>query len=404
MSFDLDTLYFSSALSRAAYLLVFLVVALRQPRELCLWHWIGAIVASMVGSGVMVSVPATQWLTAGEALLVYTFYAASLVLSWTGLRLFNGREVRLPLALLAAFLPGLCYAAALGLVASARVALAVVIALCAAYAVAGTWEAVRRQPARRLWSAYVVSATLGAYAAMLALTFLMLVATDRPMRSAESGMMSMIVDQALGIVIYFGYIAMAKEQAVLTVESLADTDPLTGLANRRGLQAALRKLRGGAHGARGFGVLLADIDHFKSINDGYGHDGGDDILMAFSARLRETLSQGDIAARWGGEEFLVVRTGGDIHALHALAEHFRASIEERPFALRDGTTLRVTVSIGISGSSAGLSDFEPATRLADTALYDAKTGGRNRVSVAPLASAGAPAVSSVAAGPYRLAS
>lgn len=379
MPFDLETLHLSSALSRGAYLAVFLVVALRQPREWCLWHWIGAILASMVGSTVMANVPTTRWLTPGEAFAIYIFYAASLVLSWSGLRLFNQRRIALAIVMSMIALPGIAYVAALASGVPMRPALASVLVLMAVYAGLGSVEAVRRKSEQRLWSAYIVSATLGLYALTLSATLAMLVGTDIPMNSTESAMISMIVDQASGILVYFSYIAMAKERAVLMLEQIAATDPLTGLVNRRGLQAALARRLAKSPGREFAGVLMADIDHFKSINDTHGHEAGDAVLVSFARRLSGALRKHDIVARWGGEEFLAVLPGTGTNPMADIAEQLRYVIEAEPFLLPSGKAIRITISIGISEMAPAPAHFESATRRADAALYDAKRSGRNKV-------------------------
>ncbi|MBB3999557.1 GGDEF domain-containing protein [Aureimonas pseudogalii] len=380
MQLDLETLYISSALGRGAYFVVFAIVALRRPGETCLWHWIGAILTSTIGSAIMSSIPPNRWLTFGEAWIVYLFFAASLTLSWSGLRLFNGRKISLVTVGCATLLPGTVYAATVLVGMPMRIALASIFALCGAYAAAGAYEAVRRSREQRLWSAYIVAASLGSYALMLLLTLGMLVATDLPMNTSESSMMSMILDQASGILIYFGYIAMANERAVLTIERLADTDPLTGLVNRRGLQAALAQLKPMVAPYGSSGVLLADIDHFKMINDTHGHQAGDAVLVAFASRVREALRVGDILARWGGEEFLAVLPQTEAGELAVVAERLRSSIESEPFTLPNGLAIRVTVSVGVSEMAPVIGHLEAATREADAALYEAKQNGRNQVS------------------------
>jgi diguanylate cyclase (GGDEF)-like protein len=203
------------------------------------------------------------------------------------------------------------------------------------------------------------------------------------MNTSESSMMSMIIDQASGILIYFGYIAMANERAVLTIERLADTDPLTGLVNRRGLQTALAQLQSTVPSHVSSGVLLADIDHFKLINDTHGHEAGDAVLVVFAQRLRKALRVGDIVARWGGEEFLAILPQTDRDQLAAIAERLRSAVESEPFTLPDGSAIRVTVSVGVSEMAPVIGQLEAATREADAALYEAKKSGRNRISWAP---------------------
>ncbi|MDY8107537.1 GGDEF domain-containing protein [Fulvimarina sp. 2208YS6-2-32] len=377
MQFDLETLHLSSALGRCAYLIVFTIVAVRNPGERCHWHWIGAIFASMIGSTIMARVPTTRWMTFAEAWVIYTFFAGSLALSWSGLREFHGKSVPIRTLAWMIFVPGLVYGGMMLAGVPLRVALSAAVVAGAAYAALGAYEAVQRSQGQRLWSAYIVAGALGSYAVMLCLTLVLLVATDIPMNSTESATASMIVDQASGILIYFGYIAMANERALLTIERLAYTDPLTDLVNRRGLQIKLAQIHSNATPEGVDGVLLVDIDHFKAINDTYGHDAGDAVLATFSQRLRDSMRRSDIVARWGGEEFLVILPKTGFSDLFAVAERLRRTIEAEPFALPDAQPIRVTISVGISEMV--LDGFEEAMRQADSALYKAKTCGRNRV-------------------------
>ncbi len=152
------------------------------------------------------------------------------------------------------------------------------------------------------------------------------------------------------------------------------TDPLTGLLNRRGLE---RELSRGAY--RGmFGVLMCDVDHFKRVNDTFGHDAGDVVLTAFARCLRANVRQCDTVARWGGEEFVVLLPGMARQELVEAGERLRRAVE----ALRDPAWpegLRITASSG--GAVFPLDGQDPAAVIAtaDAALYRAKEGGRNRV-------------------------
>lgn len=153
------------------------------------------------------------------------------------------------------------------------------------------------------------------------------------------------------------------------LDRAARTDPLTGLANRRGFLAAIEPVY-----AQPASLALMDIDHFKSINDRYGHDVGDAVLVEVARRLREALRSEDQLGRWGGEEF-VVRIAGDAGA--GVAERLRSAIGEAPFPPGIGPE-HVTVSIGTARVRAGDS-VDACLQRADAALYAGKRGGRNRV-------------------------
>ena len=163
--------------------------------------------------------------------------------------------------------------------------------------------------------------------------------------------------------------------------SLALTDELTGLYNRRYLLAHLDELvarvsRDGLDAA----VLLVDIDHFKQVNDTYGHAAGDDVLRELAARATNTVRSVDLVARLGGEEFVVVmpETGPAIAVV--VGERLRLAIANEPFTIRaSGERLLITVSIGITSAIAGGDDRDRLLKRADDALYRAKAEGRNRV-------------------------
>jgi two-component system cell cycle response regulator len=126
-------------------------------------------------------------------------------------------------------------------------------------------------------------------------------------------------------------------------------------------------------------VLVFDIDHFKEVNDTYGHDAGDDVLREFAERLRRGVRNIDLVSRYGGEEFLLVMPETDADFAGAVAERLRSDVEKVPFRTRSGT-FPVTESIGIAEWQGGASDTADALiKRADNALYAAKRSGRNRV-------------------------
>ena len=165
------------------------------------------------------------------------------------------------------------------------------------------------------------------------------------------------------------------------------TDPLTGLFNRRYVMPHLKRMaEESAAVARPFAVMMLDIDHFKAINDHYGHAVGDEVLVAFALRLRQNLRAIDLVGRVGGEEFLVAmpRTSG--RAARIAANRLRRIIGNTPFQLEEsGVSISVSVSVGVAVSAAGQNADKPLAQLchhADSALYRAKTAGRNRVAMA----------------------
>lgn len=169
--------------------------------------------------------------------------------------------------------------------------------------------------------------------------------------------------------------------SVQTSMEMAVTDALTGLYNRRYMESHVGTLvdRSAARG-KSLSVLLLDIDYFKSINDSYGHDAGDDVLRDFSDRLRACIRGIDLACRYGGEEFVVVMPDTDIGVATMVAERIRRRVAGDLFPIQKGEKqIEVTISIGIAARSTPEDNAAMILKRADEALYRAKRDGRNRV-------------------------
>jgi two-component system cell cycle response regulator len=167
---------------------------------------------------------------------------------------------------------------------------------------------------------------------------------------------------------------------VQTSIEMAITDALTGLFNRRYMETHVGALVEQAS-ARGkpLAVLVLDIDYFKSINDTWGHDAGDDVLREFALRIKKSIRGIDLACRYGGEEFVVIMPETDMTVSTKVAERLRRRIAGEPFPIQQGArSIPVTISVGIATLGR---DDNAATVLkrADQALYRAKRDGRNRV-------------------------
>ena len=162
----------------------------------------------------------------------------------------------------------------------------------------------------------------------------------------------------------------------------ASHDALTGLWNRRTILEILRReVTRAAREGTSVGVIMADLDHFKRLNDTLGHLAGDSALRETSRRMGLTLRPYDALGRYGGEEFLVVLPGSDLPGTMAVAERMRHAIAEVPVATPMGMT-PVTASLGVAAGAGPSLDAEGMIRMADGALYRAKRLGRNRVEVA----------------------
>ncbi|SDP19404.1 diguanylate cyclase (GGDEF) domain-containing protein [Nakamurella panacisegetis] len=186
--------------------------------------------------------------------------------------------------------------------------------------------------------------------------------------------------------------AAVSEQSALALANLELTeklrlqalrDPLTGLLNRRFVDEWInREVARTDQTGRSFGVIMADIDHFKQINDLHGHDAGDQLLKAVAHSIRNALRPGDLPCRYGGEEFLLLLADIDADVLRDRAEQVRTRISELRVSHRGGTLPTVTLSAGIAVYP---EDGRTATQVidaADAALYAAKRNGRNQIGVA----------------------
>ena len=170
------------------------------------------------------------------------------------------------------------------------------------------------------------------------------------------------------------------EEALREQEQLAVMDSLTGLYNRRFLDAELKlELDRSARSHVPVGVLLCDLDHFKQINDKYGHLVGDSVLREVAYRLLSAVRNGDLVARYGGEEFVVLLPDGGKEKLREIGERCRRAFEEVPFELPDDHEMLVTISIGGACWPEDANTARELIGAADTALYQAKAGGRNRI-------------------------
>lgn len=171
--------------------------------------------------------------------------------------------------------------------------------------------------------------------------------------------------------------------ALTEAERRAQTDPLTGVLNRRAL---IERLDGACARARArqlpIGLLFIDLDHFKEINDSYGHPAGDACLASIIAPIQMELRQSDVIGRYGGEEFIVILSSASASSAHTIAERIRERVAEVRVE-GYGTPIRITCSIGVAASDTLGVWGEHLIARADAAVYAAKRAGRNRVQVAP---------------------
>ena len=198
--------------------------------------------------------------------------------------------------------------------------------------------------------------------------------------AALLGEIPLAIDQIAGCLVFVALLAMTGERALNRLESEALHDPQTGLLNRRGLETSLSRMLALAHRSNSpVSLLLADIDHFKSINDRYGHHMGDVALQLVVTTARRVLKrQSDFAARFGGDEFAILLLDTDLAGARMVAEKLRKAVAEQPIAVGENS-IDITLSIGVSLVPSSEPDLIAALARADQGLYLAKSRGRNQV-------------------------
>lgn len=179
---------------------------------------------------------------------------------------------------------------------------------------------------------------------------------------------------------------LREKNAIL--ERLSTTDDLTGLRNRRfvGDVLAVEVLRATRYGAP-LAILMADVDHFKRVNDEHGHPAGDAVLAFVGRTIAQALRATDVAGRYGGEEFLIVQPNTDVAGAAAFGERLRCAIEASECEIPGGGRVGISISAGVAQLAPG-EKVDALVRRADAALYAAKDAGRNRVEAAPRGPAG----------------
>jgi len=184
------------------------------------------------------------------------------------------------------------------------------------------------------------------------------------------------------VFVMFGYIGryyvQRVDEAERQLQDLAARDQLSGLANRREVvSCADVELERGKRAGTAMAVLLADIDHFKRVNDAWGHATGDRLIQHVASTMSRSLRPTDVLGRWGGEEFIALLPVTSLEEATAIAERLRAAIADSAFEV-DGERVRVTVSVGVQPVDAGR-PFGEAVAAADAAMYRAKQAGRDAV-------------------------
>lgn len=176
-----------------------------------------------------------------------------------------------------------------------------------------------------------------------------------------------------------GFLLLYNEILRQELHLLARMDPLTGVSNRLAInEATTMMLAQAARNRQPLTVLMLDVDHFKRVNDRFGHNGGDKVLRELAASIRGTLRESDMIGRVGGEEFVVLSPGAELRGALVLAERIRKTVEATPLVI-DGQALTLTVSVGVAAAVTNDRDGIALLKRADAALYAAKRCGRNQV-------------------------
>jgi diguanylate cyclase (GGDEF)-like protein len=191
-----------------------------------------------------------------------------------------------------------------------------------------------------------------------------------------------VIALAVAIAGILAFLTIRHLRTARTMRDMALTDELTRLPNRRHLlSVAAERVDGARHGTGPLSVLALDVDHFKRINDTFGHEVGDRVLHRVADTCRAALRRDDTMGRTGGEEFVVVMPDADAKVAVEVAERLRAAVERADWSDLD-PALRVTVSVGVTEWHPGDPDFAAVARRADESLYRAKKLGRNRTELA----------------------
>ncbi|MCC8956103.1 GGDEF domain-containing protein [Bradyrhizobium sp. Pear77] len=297
---------------------------------------------------------------------------------WNAARIFHGRKANLP----GLVLGPIVWIGAATSIADPAMRLTIgagIVAIYAALTASELWSERRRSMQRR-WIAIAIPVAHGC------VLMLPILVGDVLRLNGQNFVSSFWVTLfSIELVLYaigtvFVIFMMVSDRAVAVHKTAASIDPLSGMLNRRGFtEACTRVIEREATAGRPVTVMIFDLDHFKSINDRFGHPAGDEILKLFSAVVVNSLRISDLSGRIGGEEFAALLPCSLEEGV-LVAERVREAFENSNITCEDGA-VDTTVSIGVAGGPAG-TELEVLLASADTALYQAKRSGRNRVEAA----------------------
>jgi diguanylate cyclase (GGDEF)-like protein len=376
MSLDTPTLYMFATLV-AAMLGAMLLYFGRQENIRALYWWGAAYILGAVSVAVWTLASSILGETLSLAFNALGFVACGML--WNAARVFHGRQP----SWAGLFLGAIAWVAAVVSVAPDAVALrmtlgAAIVATYAGMTAAELWSE-RRKALQKRWPTIIVPLLHG-FVLMLPILL------GDLLRTGSGGFANIWVTAfTINLVIYavgtvFIIFMLVSERTVRAHKTAASVDPLTGMFNRRGFaEATSRMIAREAAAGRPVTVMIFDIDHFKSINDRFGHPAGDEVLKVFASVVTSTLRITDLCGRIGGEEFAALVPCTIEEAIYA-AERVRETFETCGIVVDDSAVV-TTVSIGVAGGPAH-TELDILLAAADTALYQAKRGGRNRVQAA----------------------
>ena len=377
MSLDTSTLYLVATM--IAGLLGFMLLFFGYQENMTALKWWGSaylLGAASVALWTLASPMLGEMLTL--ALNAVGFVTCGMV--WNASRLFHGRKPNVP----GLFLGAMAWIAAVMTLAPDATATrmtigAAIVAIYAALTATELWTE-RRRTLQKRWPSVAVPVLHG-----LVLMLPILLGDFLHPHDRAFGSSIWVTVFAVELILYavgtvFLIFMLVSERVVTVHKTAASVDPLTGMFNRRGFsEACARVIDREANAGRPITALIFDIDHFKSINDRFGHPAGDEILRLFSAVVVNNLRISDLSGRIGGEEFAALLPCALEEGVF-VADRVREAFATSGITSEDGP-VETTVSIGVAGGPAG-TELEVLLAAADTALYQAKRTGRNRVEAA----------------------
>lgn len=384
MALDVHTLFFLTMYVEAILGLLLLLAWVQNPGTRALAWWGSAHLLrslSVALYGMYGSVPGVVAIEMAGVLL-FTSYG----LTWAGARVFDNRSPN-PVWLMSGAVLWLLASQFAGFISSGDLRNLLSAGIIAGFSWAAAWELWRGRTEALVsrWPAIILLFAQGVlFLVRSPLTASAQLGSDHVLASAWLTVLS-AESLLFSISIAFVALAIGKERSEQGHRVAARVDPLTGLANRRAFLADGDTItRHQFSRGRPVAVFLIDLDHFKAVNDKYGHAMGDRVLKLFAEICGEKLRASDLVGRLGGEEFAVLISDATRDNAFLVAERIRTAFQDAG-RMVEGEPLAATLSIGVAISQDPEQNFETMLSQADQALYRAKGRGRNRVELAPLA-------------------